>query len=324
MQGKNLRIVFMGTPELAAHCLEDLILGGYRIAGVVTAPDKPAGRGRKILSSAVKQMAIEHNLPLLQPENLKDAGFLQDLRELDAQLQVVVAFRMLPEAVWAAPPMGTFNMHASLLPQYRGAAPINWAIINGEKISGVSTFLIDHKIDTGRILLRRSLELSDIETAGSLHEKLKPLAAAIIRDTIDGLAGNSLKAVDQDEFASAVPLKIAPKIYRDTCRISWTLSCMETERLIRGLSPSPGAFCELVSQTGDIQIIRLIMGSALEVRHDFGPGTMFCDQKNELWFACTDGMLRITELQLPGKKAMKTPELLRGYRFQDAHPLPAL
>ena len=316
MDPKKLRIVFMGTPELAAHCLDSLCREGYHIAGVVTAADKPAGRGRKIRQSTVKQTALDRGLPLLQPLNLKSPEFIEALKDLKPQLQVVVAFRMLPESVWELPPLGTFNMHASLLPQYRGAAPINHVIINGETETGVTTFLLDRRIDTGRILFREAIPVDEDETAGSLHEKIKPAAAAIIRRTIDALATGEATAVDQEQFMlPGEPLKPAPKIHREDCLIDWQRPGREVVRRIRGLSPQPGAWCEAPLRPGSIQPMKI-----LSARFEPGPtgypaGTLLTDNREVLAFATPDGRVRVEGLQVPGKKPMPADAFLRGFRF---------
>jgi methionyl-tRNA formyltransferase len=311
-----MRIVFMGTPDLAAWCLGSLLDAGYDIAGVVTAPDKPAGRGRRLQQSAVKQLAMARELPVLQPVNLKSSEFIDTLRLLQPDLQVVIAFRMLPEAVWALPPLGTFNMHASYLPEYRGAAPINHAIINGEKETGVSTFLLDHAIDTGNILFRERIPIEDDDTAGSLHEKIKPHAAAITIRTIESLASGKAKPIPQsDLIRPGTKTKSAPKIFKEDCRIDWNKPCQEVVNLVRGLNPSPGAFCEIDDGKGGTIMMKIFEAEAMIQPHNEKPGSFNTDNVSTIRFAAADGHLLVKKLQLPGKKAMQTDELLRGFRF---------
>lgn len=316
MESRAPRIVFMGTPELAAHCLKAIIDAGHQVAGVITAPDRPAGRGRKLSQSPVKRLALEQNLPLLQPENLKDAGFNDRLRALKPDLQVVVAFRMLPEMVWTLPPMGTFNMHASLLPDYRGAAPINWVIINGETETGVTTFLLDRQIDTGKILLRKQIPIEPGETAGSLHEKVKREGASIVLETIDIIATGKLKPIDQAElYPRSGQLHKAPKIFREDCRIDWGKSCREVVNLVRGLNPVPGAFCEVEQGADQALYLKLFEAKPEPVTHAYKPGTLITDHKTSLKFAASDGYVHVNVLQSPGKKPMTTEEFLRGHQF---------
>src|SRR5688572_15646981 len=239
-RSQNPRIIFMGTPEFAVASLDALVQAGCNIIAVITAPDKPAGRGMKLTESAVKKYAVEKQLPVLQPVKLKDPEFLETLKGLQADLQIVVAFRMLPEVVWNMPPLGTINLHGSLLPQYRGAAPINWAVINGEKETGVTTFKLQHEIDTGDILLQQSFPIGDDETAGEVHDKMKDIGARLLVRTVQGIAEGTLQSTPQP--ATEAPLKHAPKIYTDTCNINWTKTAQEIHDLIRGLSPFPGAF----------------------------------------------------------------------------------
>lgn len=311
-----MRIVFMGTPQLAAYCLGRLLDEGYHIVGVVTAPDKPAGRGRIMQASAVKQLAIARGVPVFQPVSLRSSEFLDDLMALRPDLQVVIAFRMLPEQVWALPEMGTFNMHASYLPQYRGAAPINRVIMNGERETGVSTFLLDHAIDTGKILFREKLTIADDETAGSLHERIKEPAAAITMKTINAIGSGKIKPIPQSSLLKAGEvIRTAPKIFREDCRIHWNRSCREVVNLVRGLNPSPGAFFETeVAAYGKISI-KVFEAEALLQQHADQPGTFLTDNKMTIRVAASDGLVLIKRLQLPGKKIMQTDELLRGFQF---------
>lgn len=317
----DLRIVFMGTPEFAVASLDALVQAGLRIVGVVTAPDKPAGRGMKLQQSAVKKYAVEKGLHILQPEKLKNPQFLAALKSLHADLQVVVAFRMLPEAVWSMPLMGTINVHASLLPQYRGAAPINWAVINGEKETGVTTFKLKHEIDTGDILLQERIPISEQETAGELHDRMMKIGAALLVKTVHGLAVGTIKETPQAAMAtgeqapagnhSASPIKHAPKIFTDTCRIDWDKPVEDVHNLIRGLSPFPGAFTSLQGKT-----LKIYRSEKEKHRPSLSPGQYDTDKKTYLKFACTDGFIKVKELQLEGKKKMTAEEFLRGYRFE--------
>lgn len=300
----------MGTPEFAVASLDAILQAGYDVVGVVTAPDKPAGRGMQLAQSAVKKYAVARGLHVLQPEKLRDPGFLAELGSLRADLQIVVAFRMLPEVVWSMPPLGTVNLHGSLLPQYRGAAPINWAVINGETVTGVTTFRLQHAIDTGGILLQESFSISDTDTAGDVHDHMMKVGASLLVKTISGLAAGTLHEVPQQDSPE---LKHAPKIFTETCRIDWGRSTAEVYNLIRGLSPFPAAFTFL-----DGKMLKIFRGEK-ELR---GPGaapavsgTHDTDNKSYLRFATTDGWIRVTELQLEGKKKMAIGDFLRGYRF---------
>jgi len=303
---KNIRIVFMGTPEFAVASLDALVSAGYDIVGVVTAPDKPAGRGMKLTESAVKKYAVEKNLHVLQPEKLKNPEFLEQLRLLNADLQVVVAFRMLPEIVWNMPPMGTINVHGSLLPQYRGAAPINWAVINGEKETGVTTFKLQHEIDTGNILLQDRFPIAENDTAGEVHDRMKGVGAKLLVKTVDGLVSNSLKEIEQD---TTTELKHAPKIFTETCKIDWSKSTDAVYNQIRGLSPYPAAFTQLDGKT-----LKIYTAQKEHSKHPDTPGTISTDKKTFLKFATADGYISVQEIQLEGKKRMSVEDFLRGYR----------
>lgn len=304
---KELRIVFMGTPEFAVASLDALVKAGCNIVCVITAPDKPAGRGMQLQQSAIKKYAVENNLHVLQPEKLKKPEFLSELKSLNADLQIVVAFRMLPEIVWDMPPMGSVNLHGSLLPQYRGAAPINWAVINGEKETGVTTFKLKHEIDTGDILLQESFAIGENETAGEVHDKMKEIGAALLVKTVKGLADNSLKEVPQIFDAA---LKHAPKLFTDTCKIDFNKGTEEVHNLIRGLSPFPGAFTSLNGKTLKIYKSEKEINSSADE-----PGSFKTDNKTFLKFACADGYILVKELQLEGKKRMSVEDFLRGYKF---------
>jgi methionyl-tRNA formyltransferase len=302
---QSLRIVFMGTPEFAVASLDALVKAGFNIVGVITAPDKPSGRGMQLQQSAVKKYAVEHNLPLLQPEKLKSLQFLEDLRNLKADLQVVVAFRMLPEFVWNMPPMGTVNLHGSLLPQYRGAAPINWAIINGEKETGVTTFKLKHEIDTGDILLQKRFPIGEDETAGEVHDTMKKIGATVLVETIKGLSDGSLQENPQPE----TEIKHAPKIHSDTCKINWSQPVENVFNLIRGLSPYPTAFTIMNEKMMKIYKAKKEVISPTHTEGDYET-----DGKTFLKFACTNGYVHILELQMEGKKKMSIEEFLRGFR----------
>jgi methionyl-tRNA formyltransferase len=310
MDFRDLSIVFMGTPEFAVASLDALVRAGCKIAGVVTAPDKPAGRGMKLQESAVKKYAVEKGLRVLQPEKLRSPQFLEELKSLGAALQIVVAFRMLPEAVWNMPPMGTINVHGSLLPQYRGAAPINWAIIHGEPETGVTTFKLKHEIDTGDILLQERIPIGENETAGEVHDRMKLVGADLLVRTVKGLAEGSLKEVPQASvLGSEAAIKHAPKIFTETCRIDWTQPAAQIHNLIRGLSPYPAAFTQL-------------QGKGLKVFHSkkeitspvHAPGEFVTDGKHYLKFACADGYISLKEVQQEGKKRLAIEDFLRGFR----------
>jgi methionyl-tRNA formyltransferase len=311
--GTAERIVFMGTPEFAVASLDGLVKAGFNVVGVITAPDKPAGRGMKLQESAVKKYAAEHGLHILQPEKLKNPQFLEELRSLNADLQVVVAFRMLPEVVWNMPPMGTINVHGSLLPQYRGAAPINWAIINGEKETGVTTFKLKHEIDTGDILLQERIPIGENETAGELHDRMKEVGASVLVKTINGLAGGTLVETPQQSVLESVlfEVKHAPKIFTETCKIDWNRSVQDVHNLIRGLSPYPGAFTLFNGK-----MLKIYRSLKEENQPSSPAGELETDKKTYLKFACADGYIQVKELQLEGKKKMAIEEFLRGYRFE--------
>ncbi len=304
-----LRIVFMGTPEFAVASLDALLEAGCQVVGVVTAPDKPAGRGMKLQESAVKTFARSKGLKILQPEKLKDPGFLDELRSLHADVQVVVAFRMLPEVVWNMPPRGTINLHASLLPQYRGAAPINWAIIEGEKETGVTTFRLQHQIDTGNLLMSEKIAIGEDETAGELHDRMKQIGARLLVRTIQNLGSGGLTEIPQNP-ASGENLRHAPKIFTETCRIDWNKPVEEVHNLIRGLSPFPGAFTLLEGK-----MLKIYRSRKINAIHTGTPGSYLTDQKTYLKYVCPDGYIEVLELQLEGKKKMGTGDFLKGYRF---------
>lgn len=302
----------MGTPEFAVASLEALVNAGCNIVAVITAPDKPAGRGMKLNESAIKKYAVQQGLPVLQPEKLKDPSFIENLQMLKADLQIVVAFRMLPEIVWNMPALGTINLHGSLLPQYRGAAPINWAVINGEKETGVTTFKLQHQIDTGNILMQRSFPIGDDETTGEVHDKMKTIGAELLVETVKGFVDGSLVETPQSVVNNSElgEIKHAPKIFTETCKIDWNKSVDEIHNLIRGLSPYPGAFSFLHAKM--LKIYRS-KKEKCSIMHPIGEA--LSDGKTFIKFACSDGYIYVTELQLEGKKKMTVEEFLRGYKF---------
>ena len=297
----------MGTPAFAVASLSALLAAKMNVVAVVTAPDKPGGRGMQLQQSAVKQFAIENNIPVLQPEKLKSPEFFEALKNLNPDLQVVVAFRMLPEIIWSFPPMGTLNVHGSLLPQYRGAAPINWAIINGEKQTGVTTFQLQHAIDTGNILLQAPIEISANMTAGELHDTMKEVGAALLVKTIEGLNNNSIQAKAQLEIS--IELKHAPKIFTKDCEINWENPAASIHNLIRGLAPFPGAITKI-----DGKMVKLFTTHIIDAATSEKPGTFLTDGKTFAKIACKGGYIGIDDIQWEGKKRMPISDFLRGYR----------
>jgi methionyl-tRNA formyltransferase len=306
---KKPSIVFMGTPAFAVASLSALLAAKMNVIGVVTAPDKPGGRGMQLQQSAVKQFAITHNLPLLQPEKLKSPEFFEALSAWKPDLQVVVAFRMLPEKIWSFPPMGTLNVHGSLLPQYRGAAPINWAIMNGEKETGVTTFQLQHAIDTGDILLQDRIAISENMTAGELHDTMMEVGAHLLVKTLNGMINNSISSVPQSETVSGVEIKHAPKIFTKDCEINWDLSVEKVHNHIRGLAPFPGAITKV-----DGKIVKLYSTNIVHETPNELPGTFVTDGNTFAKFACKNGYLNINDIQWEGKKRMPIADFLRGYR----------
>ncbi|MFM6975806.1 MAG: methionyl-tRNA formyltransferase [Sphingobacteriaceae bacterium] len=305
-----MRIIFMGTPEFAVTSLSAILGAREEVVAVVTAPDKPAGRGQKLSESAVKQFAVANGIPVLQPHKLKDPDFLAQLKSLNADLQIVVAFRMLPEAVWNMPPLGTINLHGSLLPQYRGAAPINWAIMNGEAETGVTTFKLQHEIDTGDILLQDKMAIGNTETAGELHDRMKEIGAQLLVKTVKELQSGSLKTNPQPSIFNLQPLKHAPKIFKEDCEIDWHTPMQIIFNRIRGLSPYPTAFTHLNGKT-----LKVFKAEMLSEKPQITPGAYLTDHKTFLKFASADGFISVKEIQMEGKKKMGIEEFLRGVRL---------
>lgn len=310
----------MGTPDFAVESLKALVEGGYNVVGVITMPDKPAGRGHKLQASAVKEYAVSQNLPLLQPEKLKDEAFLEALRAWKADLQIVVAFRMLPEVVWDMPRFGTFNLHASLLPQYRGAAPINWAIINGDKETGATTFFLTHEIDTGKIILQEKIAIGDDENVGSVHDRLMAMGGTLVTRTVDAILDGKVDAVDQSRFfKDESELRAAPKIFKDTCHIDWDKDTTSVYNLIRGMSPYPAAWSELVAPDGTVTGMKIFEVAKITEPHTLVPGSIRTDGKSKLEVAVKDGFIALKQVQLAGKKRMDIPSLLNGYKITEEY-----
>lgn len=307
--GKELRIIFLGTPDFAAESLKRLVESGFLIVAVVTSPDKPQGRGKKLGSSAVKNYALEANLPILQPTNLKSHDFLQELKSYQADLQIVVAFRMLPEAVWNMPRLGTFNLHASLLPQYRGAAPINWAIINGEKETGVTTFFLKHEIDTGEIIFQEKELINDNDSVGDLYERLMIKGADLVVKTAEAISNGDYPQYPQNTIE---PLRVAPKIFKEDCKIDWSQSSEKVQNFIRGLSPYPAAWTHLEGKT-----LKIFKSQLSETESQRDIGVFESDNKTYLRIKTGDKSLDILELQLEGKRRMDVQEFLRGFQFKE-------
>ena len=307
---EKLRIVFMGTPEFAVGILDTILQNNYEVVGVITAADKPAGRGQKIKYSAVKEYALANHLPLLQPTNLKDESFLAELQALNANLQIVVAFRMLPKVVWDMPSLGTFNLHASLLPNYRGAAPINWAIINGETKTGVTTFFIDDKIDTGAMILNAETAIGNNESAGELHDRLMQLGSETVTQTLALLESGKVTTTIQEDNGE---IKTAYKLNKENCKIDWHQPASEIHNLIRGLSPYPAAWC-FISDKGEEWNVKIYQSNIIIEAHTLAVGLLVCNKK-ELKIAVRDGFIQIESLQFPGKKKMNTAEFLNGIQF---------
>lgn len=309
----------MGTPEFAVESLKRLVEGGYNIVGVITMPDKPMGRHGSVLQpSPVKQYAVSQGLKVLQPEKLKDEQFLAELRKLKADLQIVVAFRMLPEVVWNMPPMGTFNLHASLLPQYRGAAPINWAVINGDTETGITTFFLKHEIDTGEIIDQVRVPIADTDNVEIVYNRLMMLGGDLVLKTVDAILDGNVKTTPQEELAQIEELRPAPKIFKETCRIDWTQGVKKVYDFVRGLSPYPAAWTELHQGEQAPVMLKIFETEKQYCSHNYQPGSIDTDKKTYFRIATTDGYLNIRSLQLAGKKRMEVTDFLRGYRFDDS------
>lgn len=317
----------MGTPDFAVEALRQLVEGGYNVVGVITMPDKPAGRGHKIQYSPVKQYALEQNLPLLQPEKLKDEAFVEALREWKADLQIVVAFRMLPEVVWNMPRLGTFNLHASLLPQYRGAAPINWAVINGDTETGITTFFLKHEIDTGEVIQQVRVPIADTDNVEVVHDKLMMLGGKLVLETVDAILNGTVKPISQEEMAVVGELRPAPKIFKETCRIDWNQPVKKIYDFIRGLSPYPAAWSELIASEKESVVVKIFEVEKIVKKNDkrcrnsrgrfCKVGSIETDGKKYIKVSVPGGFVSILSLQLPGKKRLKIDELLRGYHLED-------
>lgn len=316
MNGKDLRIIFMGTPEFAVPSLRALVQEGYQVVGVVTTPDKPAGRGQKMHESDVKVAARELGLPILQPEKLRDEAFQQALRELNPDLGIVIAFRMLPESVWALPRLGTFNLHASLLPEYRGAAPINWAIMNGDQETGVTTFLLNHEIDKGAIIGQRRLPIGEEDTVGTMYEKLMHSGVELVLETVEKLADGNINPVEQSGLDEST-VRPAPKIFKEDCQIDWSKPGRRIVDFIRGLSPYPAAWTLLTKPGSADSSAKIFKARFLPAEHQSQAGTLRSDGRTTLEVACSDGWIAIEELQIAGKRRMSTKELLLGLREID-------
>lgn len=316
MKKEELRIVYMGTPEFAVESLKSLVEGGYNVVGVITMPDKPVGRHQDTLqASPVKQYAVEHGLRVLQPVKLKDEAFIEELRALKADLQIVVAFRMLPEVVWNMPRLGTFNLHASLLPQYRGAAPINWAVINGDTETGITTFFLKHEIDTGEIIQQVRIPIADTDNVGIVHDKLMTLGAQLVTETVDHILDGSVHPIPQENVITDEPLRPAPKIFKETCRIDWTgKNLKQIYDFIRGLSPYPAAWTEMELKDGKRLTMKIYTTEKEPASHQFATGEIISDGKNYMKVAVKDGFLNLKEVQLSGKKRMRIEDFLRGFR----------
>ena len=318
MTKEELRIVFFGTPDFAVESLRRLVEGGYNVVGVVTMPDKPAGRGHRMLRSAVKQYAVEKGLYLMQPERLKDENFVNELQSLNAQLNIVIAFRMLPEVVWAMPPFGTFNLHASLLPKYRGAAPINWAVMNGDKITGVTTFFLKHEIDTGDIIQQKSIEIGRADNVETVHDRLMTLGAGMVIETVDAIIAGTVKPIPQEQMLTAGEQPTpAPKIFTETCRVDWNWPAEKIYNHIRGLSPYPAAWSEIVDGNSNSSHVKIFATSEPISKSGAVPGTIVTDGKH-LIVDCADGAVEILSLQLAGKRRMPAADFMRGFNVADA------
>lgn len=320
MKKEDLRIVYMGTPDFAVESLKCLVEGGYNVVGVVTMPDKPMGRHQDVLqTSPVKQYAVEHGLRVLQPVKLKDEAFVEELRSLRADLQIVVAFRMLPEVVWNMPPMGTFNLHASLLPQYRGAAPINWAVINGETETGITTFFLKHEIDTGEVIQQVRIPIADTDNVSVVHDKLMELGGRLVVETVDHILTDTIHPIPQEEMAVKGPLHPAPKIFKETCKMDWQGRPLKPlYDFVRGLSPYPAAWSEMKDEaTGKVYTLKIYETEKEPCVCHEPAGKVVSDGKTYLKVAVDGGYLRLKEIQLTGKKRMRIEDFLRGFRMPE-------
>lgn len=311
MKKEDLKIVFLGTPDFAVESLRRIVEGGYNVVGVITMPDKPAGRGHKLLQSPVKQYAVEKGLHLMQPVKLKDPEFVDELRSLDADLFIVIAFRMLPEVVWSMPRLGTFNLHASLLPRYRGAAPINWAVINGDTETGVTTFFLKHEIDTGDIIAQERVDILPTDNVGDVHDRLMMLGADLTIDTIESIIDGTLKTIPQDQLVGDTEPTPAPKIFKETCRIDWNRPAREIHNLVRGLSPYPAAWSVLTDDGKEIGSVKIFETAVLDGGADVEPGQVVID-RYRLMVGCSDGLIEVLSLQPQGKRRMSASDFLRG------------
>ncbi|HBI58824.1 MAG: methionyl-tRNA formyltransferase [Duncaniella sp.] len=311
MKKEDLKIVFLGTPDFAVESLRRIVEGGYNVVGVITMPDKPAGRGHKLLQSPVKQYAVEKGLHLMQPVKLKDPEFVEELRSLDADLFIVIAFRMLPEVVWSMPRLGTFNLHASLLPRYRGAAPINWAVINGDTETGVTTFFLKHEIDTGDIIAQERVDILPTDNVGDVHDRLMLLGADLTIDTIESIIDGTLKTIPQDQLVGDTEPTPAPKIFKETCRIDWNRPAREIHNLVRGLSPYPAAWSVLTDDGKEIGSVKIFETAVLDGGADVEPGQTVID-RYRLMVGCSDGLIEVLSLQPQGKRRMSASDFLRG------------
>lgn len=312
---ESLKIVFFGTPDFAVESLDRLVSGGYNIVGVVTMPDKAAGRGHKMFQSPVKEYALAHNLKLMQPANLKDPEFVEELRSLNADLQIVIAFRMMPEVVWNMPPLGTFNLHASLLPKYRGAAPINWAVMNGDKETGVTTFFLKHEIDTGDIIQQEKIEIAETDNVGVVHDRLMTLGAGMVVETVDAIIAGTVKPIPQEHLLNKDEEPTpAPKIFKETCEIDFKRTAREVYNHIRGLSPYPAAWTTIKDANGAEFALKIYETELPSEKVVGEPGAVVAT-KDTLTFACADGSIEVKSIQLAGKKRMTTAEFLRGFKL---------
>ncbi len=319
MKKEDLRIVYMGTPEFAVESLKCLVEGGYNVVGVITMPDKPVGRHQDTLqASPVKQYAVSQGLKVLQPVKLKDEAFIEELRALKADLQIVVAFRMLPEVVWNMPRLGTFNLHASLLPQYRGAAPINWAVINGDTETGITTFFLKHEIDTGEIIQQVRIPIADTDNVEIVYDKLMVLGGKLVTETVDHILDGTVKSIPQESITTDEPLRPAPKIFKETCRIDWNeKNVKQLYDFVRGLSPYPAAWTEMEQEDGKRLTLKIFQTEKEFTSHNLSIGDIVSDGKRYLKVAATDGFLNLKEIQLAGKKRMNVEDFLRGFRIDN-------